>query len=109
MITFDEFKKIEIKIGKIISVEKVPDTDKLLRLMVDLGEDEPRQIISGIALYFDDIQELVGRKCTFVTNLEPRTIRGLESNGMIFAVSDADNNFSILEPNDSIAEGTLVT
>ena len=109
MINFEDFKKVEIKIGKILSVEKVPDTDKLLKLEVDLGEEEPRQIISGIALYFDDIQELVNRKCTFVTNLEPRTIRGYESNGMIFAVSDENDNFSLLEPNDSIATGAQVS
>ena len=80
-----------------------------MKLEVDLADDEPRQIISGIALYFEDIQELKGRKCTFVTNLEPRTIFGLESNGMIFAVADSDGNFSLLEPSDSIATGTLVT
>lgn len=108
-INYDDFKKVEIKIGEILSVEKVPDTDKLLKLEVDLGEEEPRQIVSGIALYFEDIQELKGRKCTFVTNLEPRTIFGLESNGMIFAVSDENDNFSLLEPNDTIAVGTLVT
>jgi len=109
MIDYDEFKKVEIKIGKILLAEKVEGADKLVRLEVDLKEEKPRQIISGIALYFEDIQELVGKKCTFVTNLEPRTIFGLESNGMIFAVSDDDGNFSILEPNDSIAVGALVS
>ena len=109
MINYDEFKKVEIKIGKILKVEKVPDADKLLRLEVDLGEEEPRQIVSGIALYFDDRQELVGKKCPFVTNLEPRTIFGLESNGMIFAASDENNTFSLLEPNNDIMVGTLLT
>ena len=107
-ISYDDFKKVEVRIGKILSVEKVPDTDKLLKLKVDLGEEKPRQIISGIALYFDDIQELAGKKCTFVTNLEHRIIRGLESEGLIFAVSDDDGNFSLLEPKDSIPTGTLV-
>ncbi len=109
MITYEDFKKVEIKIGKIISVERVEEADKLLKLAVDLGEKEPRQIISGIAPFFDDIQELAGRKCTFVTNLEPRTIFGLESKGMLFAVSDDDGHFSLLEPNDAIPAGTLVT
>lgn len=109
MINYDEFKKVEIKIGEILSVEKVEGADKLVKLEVDLAEEEPRQIVSGIALYFEDIQELKGKKCTFVTNLEPRTIFGVESNGMIFAVSDEDGNFSLLEPNDKIAKGTLVT
>lgn len=109
MISIDEFKNIDIRIGEIKSVEKVPDTDKLLRLEVDLGEEKPRQIISGIALYFDDIQKLVGKRCTFVANLEPRVIRGLESQGMIMAVSDDGGHFSLLSPDDSIAPGTRIT
>ena len=109
MITIDDLKKIDIRIGEILSAEKVPDTDKLLRLEVDLGEEEPRQIVSGVALYFDDIESLVGKKCTFVANLEPRTIRGLESNGMILAVSDKDDNFSLLTSDSIIPAGTCVT
>ncbi len=107
MITFDEFKKIEIRVGKILSAEKVPETDKLLRLMVDMGEEKPRQIVSGISTYFPDPLVLVGKKCMFVANLETRVIRGLESEGMIFAVSDDAGNFSLLEPNDSMPVGTF--
>lgn len=110
MISYDEFKKVEMTIGKILSVEEVPDTDKLLRLIVDVGEDEPRQIVSGIKLYFDDIQTLVGKRVPFVTNLEPRMIRGLESNGMIVAVSDKDGNgFSLLEADDCISPGSTLS
>ncbi len=108
-ISYDDFKKVEIKIGEILSVEKVPDTDRLLRLSVDVGEDNPRQIISGIAEYFEDIQNLVGTRCTFVTNLEPRKIRGFESDGMILAVSTDDGNFSLLTPNDTIPTGIQVS
>ena len=92
--------------GKILSAEKIPDTDKLLKLAVDFAEGNPRQIVSGIALYFPDISVLVGKKAMFVTNLEPRTIRGFESNGMLFAVSTEDGKFSLLEPDSSIPEGT---
>ncbi len=106
MITFDDFKKIEITAGRIVSAEKVPDADKLLKLMVDFKEESPRQIISGIAMYFPDIQTLVGKTCMFVTNLEPRTIRGEVSNGMLFALSTDDGAFSLLEPNDTIPPGT---
>jgi methionyl-tRNA synthetase len=106
MITIEDFKKIELKVGKILSVEKVPDTDKLLKLSVDMGEENPRQIVSGIALYFPEIETLVGKKCMFVANLEPRTIRGLESQGMILAVSTEDGKFSLLSPNDDIPAGT---
>jgi len=106
MINIDEFKKVEIAVGKILSAEKVPETDKLLKLSVDLGEENKRQIVSGISLYFPDCSVLVGRKCMFVANLEPRMIRGIESQGMIMAVSTEDGKFSLLEPNDDIPVGT---
>jgi len=129
MISYDDFKKVEIRAGKILSAEKIPNTDKLLKLSVDFAEkketkkdvtkedgtvenvleivDTPRQIVSGIAMYFPDPAVLVGKTCMFVTNLEPRTIKGFESNGMIFAVSDDKGNFSLLEPNSSIQPGTI--
>ncbi len=119
-ISYDDFAKIEIKAGKILSVEKIPDTDKLLKLIVDFAEttevidaegnkniiSKPRQIVSGISLYFPDTAILVGKICMFVTNLEPRMIRGYESDGMLFALSDSQGKFSLLEPNDTIQIGT---
>jgi len=106
MISIEDFKKVELVVGKILSAEKVPDTDKLLKLSVDLGEDTPRTIVSGISLYFPDCSVLVGKKCIFVANLEPRTIRGIESRGMLCAVSTDDGEkFSILSPNDDIPVG----
>ena len=109
MASIEDFKKIEMKIGKIESAERVPDTDKLLRLVVDFNEEEPRQVVSGINEFFEDPQALVGVKCPFVTNLEPRKIRGLESQAMILAVITEDRVFSILEPtlNDIPAGTTL--
>lgn len=104
-ISYDDFAKLEIKIGTIRSVEIVPDADKLLRLEVDFGEEEFRQIVSGIRTYFDDIQELVGKQCPFITNLEPRTIRGLVSNGMILAASIEDA-FALLHPSIELPSGT---
>lgn len=104
-ITYDEFKKVEVRVGTITSVEKIEKSDKLLLLQVDLGESEPRQIVSGIAPYFDDPGSLVNRQAMFVANLAPRKIFGIESNGMIFAVSD-ENSFSILEPDTLMTPGT---
>ncbi|MEK9185020.1 MAG: hypothetical protein AAB866_02555 [Patescibacteria group bacterium] len=116
MITYEDFKKVEICVGKILSAEKIPDTDKLLKLMVDFGlqpsvdgsleHKDIRQIVSGISMYFPDPIALVGKKCMFVTNLEPRIIKGIESNGMLFALSTAEGVFSLLEPNDLIPPGT---
>jgi len=115
MITLDDFKKLDMRIGEIKSVERVPDTDKLLRLQVDLGEglDDSgvaikRQIISGIAEYFEDIESLVGRRCPFVVNLEPKTIRGYVSNGMILAVSADNNMFSLLEVDMRVPIGSTI-
>jgi len=106
MISIEDFKKVDIAVGKILSAEKIPDTNKLLKLEVDLGEEKPRQIISGISLFFPDCSLLVGKKCMFVVNLEPRMIKGFESQGMILAVSTEDGKFSLLEPNDEIPAGT---
>lgn len=128
MISIDEFKKIEVKVGTVKTAERVPDTDKLLRLTVDFGEKivgalhsgggeeegagEPsvperdiRQIVSGIAAYVPEPESLVGRQLAFVTNLEPRTIRGLESDGMLFAVGSNDT-FAFLTPDREIPPGT---
>lgn len=120
MITYDDFAKVEIRAGKILSAEKIPDTDKLLKLSVDFGEtkevvDEmgnktvlstPRQIVSGISMYFPEPANLVGKICMFVTNLEPRMIKGYESNGMLFALSTTEGVFSLLEPQPNIPVGT---
>lgn len=107
MILLDEFKKLEIKIGQILTVEKVPDADKLLKLLVDMGEENQRQIISGIAPFFPDTQVLVGKKCAFAANLEPRIIRGLESQGMILAVN-GEGFFSLLEVSPEVTSGSTV-
>ena len=105
-ISYEDFAKIEIKAGKILSAEKIPETDKLLKLSVDFAEASPRQIVSGISMYFPDPALLVGKTCMFVTNLEPRMIKGFESNGMLFALSTNEGSFSLLEPNATIPVGT---
>jgi len=105
-ISIDEFSKIEVTVGTVKSAERVPETDKLLRLMVDFGEEGgPRQIVSGIAAYVSEPDSLVNRQLAFVTNLEPRTIRGIESNGMLFAVGSGDT-FAFLTPDREVPPGT---
>ena len=104
-ISIDEFHKLDIRIGEIVSAERVPDTDKLLRLKVAFGAEE-RQIVSGIAAYFPDPQTLVGKRIAFAYNLAPRVIRGLESRGMILGVNDA-SGFSLLETS-GVASGVRV-
>ena len=113
MITYDDFAKLEIRIGTILSAEIVEGADKLLRLSVDVGEvDEAgekklRQIISGIREFFPDPAVLVGRQCPFLTNLEPRVIRGFESQGMILAASN-ENGFALLHPGNEMTPGSKV-
>lgn len=120
MVNYDDFAKLEIKIGTILSVEIVEGADKLLKLMVDVGEtkersgeeggDEvaaPRQIVSGIREFFEDPQSLVGRQCPFLVNLEPRVIRGFESQGMILAAS-TESGFALLHPDKELTPGARV-
>ncbi len=104
-ITYDDFKKIEIKIGKILSAEKLEKSEKLLKLSVDFAEGSPRQIVSGIAKQFPDITVLIGKKCAFVTNLEPKPLMGLESNGMILAVGGGEEPFSLFEMPEAVVTG----
>lgn len=106
-ISYDQFAALAIRIGTIISVEVVPEADKLLKLMVDVGEEVPRQIVSGIRTYFEDPQVLVGKQCPFLINLQPRVIRGLESQGMILAASSAEA-FALLHPSVELPAGALV-
>lgn len=123
MITIDDFAKIDIRIGTILSVEKIPDTDKLLKLSVDFGflpaevkegdeaVQEPvrdiRTIVSGIALFFEDPQVLVGKQCPFIYNLAPRMLRGVESNGMIMAAGDG-SSFAVLHPDRPVPPGCRI-
>jgi len=85
-ITIDDFTKVELRVGEIKVAERIPKADKLLRFEIDLGEEKPRQILAGLAEYYDP-EKLIGRKVVVVANLKPRKMRGLESQGMICAAS----------------------
>lgn len=105
-ISIDDFAKVTVQVGTVLSAELVPETDKLLRLSVDFGEESgPRQIVSGIRAYVEEPEDLVGRQLAFVTNLKPRKIKGLESNGMLFAVGQ-DDTFAFLAPDRLVPPGT---
>lgn len=88
-ITIDDFLKVELKVGEIKVAERIPKADKLLRFEIDLGEEKPRQILAGLAEYYEP-ESLIGRKVVVVANLKPRMMRGLESQGMICAASLED-------------------
>jgi len=88
-ISFDEFSKLDLRIGKVLEVSRVPGTDKLLVLQVDIGEQQPRQVVAGLAQQFNP-RQLLGRTVVLVANLEPATIHGTESNGMILAAGEKE-------------------
>ena len=106
MITFDDFKKLEIRIGTVLSVEKIPQTDKLLKFVFDLG-NEKKQIVAGMAEFFSDLDSLIGKQMPILVNLEPKEIRGYQSEGMILAV-DINSKAVLLKPVKKVPPGSIV-
>jgi len=106
-ITFDDFAKIDLKIGTIQAAEKVPKADKLLQLQVDMGNGEVRTIVSGIAQHFSP-DELIGKQVTVVANLAPRKMKGIESAGMILMSEDSEGKLVFVAPGTAVAPGAEV-
>ena len=106
-ITYDDFAKLELRIGTILSAEKVQKADKLLKLEVDVGF-EKRTIVSGIALHFKP-EELVGRQVVVVANLAARKLKGIESNGMILSAEDQNGKLHLINPEEIINPGAGVS
>src|SRR4030095_16739405 len=106
-ILYDDFAKLDLKVGTIVSAEKLEKADKLMKLEVDLGF-EKRTIVSGIAVYFK-ADEIVGKQVVVVANLAPRKMRGIESNGMILMAEDANGKLHFINPENSIDAGSSVT
>lgn len=108
-ISLKDFKKLALKVGKIIKVEEHANADKLYVLTVDLGEEKPRTIVAGIKEHYKKDQ-LKNKKAIFIANLEPAKIRGIESNGMLLvAVSDDKKEVAILQPEKNMSEGTRIS
>ena len=105
-ITFDYFMKIDLRVGKIVEAEPVPESKKLLKMQVDFGE-EKRQCIAGLSKYYKP-EELMGKKCVFLLNLQRRKLAGLESQAMILAAEDAVGTVSVLQSEKDIVEGSKI-
>ena len=105
MISFEEFQKIDLRVGKIVEVEKVEGTDKLLKLKVDLGA-EKRQLVAGIAKFYQP-EDLIGREIVVVVNLEPKTLIGIESQGMLLT-ADIEGKPVLLKPDEEVPPGTKI-
>lgn len=106
MLSFEEFKKMDLRIAKIIDADPIEGTDKLLKLIVDCGEEEPRQVVAGLAQAFSP-RELIGESVVLVANLEPATIRGVESQGMILAAGEKEP-LALIVPDREVEPGEKV-
>ncbi len=106
-IVFDDFGKLDIRVGTVIAAEPMPKSDKLLKLTIDSGLDK-RTILSGIARHYS-ATEMVGKQVTFIANLAPRKMMGLESQGMILMAEDKDGKLRLLQPNEAVAPGSTVS
>ena len=106
-IVFDDFTKLDIRVGTVLECEKVPKADKLLRFLLDDGLNK-RTILSGIAAFYPNPEELIGKQVCFIANLEPRKLRGILSEGMILSAENADGSLSLIEPSKEVKPGSQI-
>ncbi|MBW6501335.1 MAG: methionine--tRNA ligase subunit beta, partial [Bacteroidales bacterium] len=105
-VSFDDFMRLDLRTATILEAERVPKTDKLLRLKIDTGIDI-RTIVSGIAEYFDPLT-IIGKQISIVANLEPRRIKGIESKGMILMAEDHDGKLVMVTPSENVSNGSII-
>lgn len=106
MININDFLKVELKVGTVLEAEDLEESEKLLKLKVDLGEENPRQILAGVKQWYKP-EDLVGKQVIVVTNLEPREMLGLESQGMMLAADSADCPIFLTTPTN-VPPGTKI-
>jgi methionyl-tRNA synthetase len=106
-IVYDDFAKLDIRVGKVLTAEKMEKSDKLLKMTVDTGVDQ-RTILSGIAKHYSP-EEMIGKQVTLIANLAPRKMMGIESQGMILMAEDADGKLKLLQPSDIVVPGSTVS
>ena len=105
-IVYDDFAKLDIRVATIIAAEKVKKADRLLHITLDLGLEQ-RSVVSGIAAHFSP-EDIVGQQVTYLANLAPRTLKGIESSGMILMAEDADGKLKFVSPADNTAPGSII-
>jgi methionine--tRNA ligase beta chain len=105
-IAFAEFQKLDLRVGKIIEATQVPESKKLIKIIVDFGS-EKRQAVAGLLKYYKP-EELVGKKCVFLLNLQRRMLAGIESQCMVLAAEDEAGNVVVLQPEKDIVEGSKI-
>lgn len=105
-ISFDEFQKLDLRVGKIVEANQIPGSRNLIRMIVDFG-NEKRQAVAGLLQHYKP-ESLVGKKCAFMLNLQKRKMMGVESQCMILAAEDDKGNVVILQPERDIGEGSRI-
>jgi methionine--tRNA ligase beta chain len=105
-ISFEEFQKLDLRVGKIIEANQIPGSRNLMRMIVDFGM-EKRQAVAGLVQWYKP-QDLVNKKCVFILNLQRRKMMGVESQCMILAAEDDKGNVVVLQPEKEIAEGSKI-
>ena len=106
MVNFDDFKKLDLRIAKILKAEKIEGSNKLLKFQIDIG-DEEKQLVAGLAKHYNP-EDLVGREIVVVVNLEPKKLMGVESQGMLLAAS-RDDDIVLLQPDREIEPGSKIS
>jgi methionyl-tRNA synthetase len=106
-ITIDDFSKLDIRVGKVLAAEKMEKSNKLLKLTIDTGVDQ-RTVLSGIAQHYSP-EEMVGKQVTLIANLAPRKMMGIESQGMVLMAEDANGKLRLLQPNEVVNAGSVVS
>ncbi|MFP4055639.1 MAG: methionine--tRNA ligase subunit beta [Candidatus Brocadiia bacterium] len=106
-VTFEEFKKLELRVGLVKAVEDHPNADKLYVMKADMGEGDERQLVAGLKPYYPDRTQLVGKRIVVVTNMAPAVLRGVESQGMLLAAQEGDR-VVILTTDEEMSPGAKV-
>ncbi len=107
LIAIEDFKKIELKVGTVTLAEEVVGSDKLIRLEINLGEEKPRQVLTGLKAWYTPA-DFMGKQVVIISNLQPRMMMGVESQGMLLAVDGSDGKPVLLQPTSEVEVGSVV-
>lgn len=105
-VSFEEFQKLDLRVGKIVEASQIPGSRNLIRIMADFGS-EKRQAVAGLLQWYQP-QDLVSKKCVFILNLKKRKVMGVESQCMILAAEDDKGNVTVLQPEKDVVEGSKI-
>jgi methionyl-tRNA synthetase len=106
-VAFEDFQKMDIRVGTVLDCQKVPKADKLLQFRIADGLQD-RTILSGIAQHYPNPEELIGTQVCYIANFEPRKLRGIMSEGMILSAEDADGKLILIQPKNTVTNGSQV-